>query len=167
MNKAVLSRCKTYRYQLERHASGHAPNGTLLWVMLNPSTADAEQDDPTIRRVIDFTRRFGFRDLIVVNLFALRATDPKELAKADDPEGPQNGHYVIEAWKRSSAVVAAWGASMPAKWKREPPGVMKLFEGRSIWCLGVNDSDGSPKHPLMLAKTTQVEPFKVTIASDQ
>lgn len=154
--KAVISECGRYRYQLERHASDAAPMGTLLWVMLNPSTADAEKDDRTIRRVIDFTRRSNFRDLIVVNLFAYRATDPAELIEVDDPEGPDNERFAIEAWQRSSGIMVAWGKAMPTKWKQTPPKVQRLFEGRSLWCLGVN-GDGSPRHPLRVPEEQRSE----------
>lgn len=115
--------------------------------MLNPSTADAFNDDPTIRRCISFAEREGCTDLTVVNLFALRSTDPKKLIKHPDPVGPLNNQRIkemIERHKSFGVIVAAWGAN---KFAQERGELVKLFWSPDILCLGKN-KDGSPKHPL-------------------
>ncbi len=104
---ATFDPTRTYRYSLTRR---WAPGGTrACWIMLNPSTADAEQDDPTIRRCIGFSKLWGHSELVVVNLFALRSTDPAALASHGDPIGPHNDFAIEEAGLTSAHVVCAWG----------------------------------------------------------
>lgn len=109
---ATLSPCGTYRYMLERHWTNIREHGqTVVWVMLNPSTADAETDDRTIRKCIEFSKRWGYSALTVVNLFALRSSTPKALYKHPDPIGEVND-TIIEIAATSAytgVVVAAWG----------------------------------------------------------
>src|SRR5215469_5352787 len=108
---AVVSADGLYRYELFRR---WADGPIATWVMLNPSTADAKTDDPTIRRVMGFSTGFGCGACVVVNLYAWRATEPAELWKAADPVGPSNAHYLIEAARRAkltdAPLIAAWGA---------------------------------------------------------
>ncbi len=147
---AVISPCGTYRYVLTRKIPS-----VLRWVkpalfiMLNPSTADAVQDDPTIRRCISFAEREGCTQLRVVNLFALRATDPRELATHEDPIGPENDSFLRSEILVSNAVggliVAAWGANKFAK--DRACSVVDNFHQLPLMCLG-NTKDGSPRHPL-------------------
>jgi hypothetical protein len=82
----------------------------VLWVMLNPSTADAAQDDPTIRRCLRFTARWGYAQLAIVNLFAFRATDPRALERQGWPVGPENDWWIGREAGRASRIIAAWGA---------------------------------------------------------
>ena len=103
---AVISEDGLYRYQLTRAWGGHH---RMLFVMLNPSTADANIDDRTILRCIGFAEREQFDSMEVVNLYAYRATDPKELKKVLDPEGPRNDYYIMDAVARAEMIVAAWG----------------------------------------------------------
>ena len=140
-----------YRYSLVRYIGGGRV-GNLCWVMLNPSTADDTKDDPTIRRVKRFTYDAGYTSVVVVNLFAMRATRPVHLYEAAeagyDPVGHANADTIHSACATSSAVVFAWGA-----W----PGVAKLTHpnvdfiarsyGHAPLCLGVTKS-GAPRHPL-------------------
>jgi hypothetical protein len=143
---AVISDCGKYRYVLRRKT-----NCVLRWVrpilfiMLNPSTADATQDDPTIRRCIRFAEREQYTDLTVVNLFALRATDPKQLKLVDDPIGPENNLHIEKAvaGHRNHLIVAAWGAHPFARFRgHEVNSRFGPFE-----CLGVTKC-GDPRHPL-------------------
>jgi hypothetical protein len=115
--------------------------------MLNPSTADEVQDDPTIRRCISFAKREGYTYMTVVNLFALRATNPKELLSHPDPVGPLNDQRIKEMIDehKNGAVVAAWGAHPFAKKRAEE--VKKKFG--PFLCLGTS-KNGSPRHPLYL-----------------
>jgi hypothetical protein len=145
---ADISECGQYRYTLTRKTK--CPLRWVrpaLFIMLNPSTADATKDDPTIRRCISFAEREGCTDLTVVNLFALRATDPRELPKHADPVGPLNDRRIreaIEAHEKFGIIVAAWGAN---KFAQERGTLVKFLWSPNLLCLGKN-KDGSPKHPL-------------------
>jgi hypothetical protein len=138
---AKISEDGRYRYALLRRW-GDGP--FVTFVMLNPSTADAEVDDPTIRRCIGFAKRWGFDALHVVNLFALRATDPRELAKADDPIGPENDLYLMRHALAEGPMVAAWGAHPMARERA------KAFTDRMFvrWSALGTTADGYPRHPL-------------------
>ena len=149
---AVISECGKYRYLLRRPATQPYPTcGAALFIMLNPSTADAEQDDPTIRRCRGFAERWDCNGIAVANLFALRSTDPKALIVAADPIGPLNDEWLQKlAWEYET-VVFAWGANAPAKRAAE---VVRLFaktnsRHRQMYCLG-QTKNGSPKHPLYI-----------------
>jgi hypothetical protein len=110
----------SYRYTLTREWLTGV--GTVCWVMLNPSTADDTVDDPTIRRVVRFSTDNGFHRLVVVNLFAARATNPTELvdmaSAGCDPRGPDNNEVLRAAISQSLRVVYAWGASVPRPLQR-------------------------------------------------
>jgi hypothetical protein len=143
---AVLSTDGVYRYLLTRQ---WAVGRRVLWVMLNPSTADARVNDPTITRCIDFSKQWGFARLDVVNLFAFRATDPKELAFAKDPVGSTNDWYIEEASAKADLTVVAWGAHAMA----EDRAVAVLELLKDPHHLGTTKS-GAPRHPLYLRKDT-------------
>lgn len=147
VRSATVSACGQYRYSLRREWS----NGgrIVLFIMLNPSTADAEVDDPTIRRCIALAKRWNFDALEVVNLFAWRATDPRQLSKCANPIGEGNNEAIMKAAERSSQIVCAWGANAYAK----PMAlrVKALLNHLPLWAIKMN-ADGSPKHPLY-AKT--------------
>ena len=112
--------------------------------MLNPSTADAEIDDPTIRRCKSFAQREGCSTLEVVNLYAYRATDPKQLWQVFDPIGPENDRYISEAVARADVVIAAWGAH--AKRLRAKSVARHIPDA---FALGFT-IQGVPRHPLYL-----------------
>lgn len=109
---AVISDDGLYRYELRR--TWHVGRPDCVFIMLNPSTADATEDDPTIRRCVDFARRWECGRLIVVNLFAFRATKPVDLFKATDPVGPENEDYVRRAVDHADyhggKIICAWGS---------------------------------------------------------
>lgn len=154
---AVFSRCGRYRYVLGRRWCWDA--GQVVWIMLNPSKADDAGDDPTIRRCMSFSQAWGYGGMTVVNLYALRATEPKELVDAADPVGPDNDAYVAEtcAASEAGAVVAAWGAHPLA---RARAGDVLSIAGRDINCLGLTGS-GYPRHPLYVpAKQPRVTYFR-------
>jgi hypothetical protein len=104
---AVISACDRYRYVLRRQVGPGARIATFI--MLNPSTADATQDDPTIRRCIGFARQWGCGQLVVLNLFAFRATDPVDLKRAADPVGPDNESWFRRILPSDGPVVCGWG----------------------------------------------------------
>jgi hypothetical protein len=154
---AVLSEDRAYRYQLKRT---WGTSGThVTWIMLNPSTADALADDPTIRRCTSFTKAWGFDGLIVVNLFALRATDPRELARHPDPVGPENDEFIRDSICPWSEVVVAWGANREAD--RRVTDVMEIITERAggAGCLGVT-SAGYPRHPLYVRGNTELVTYE-------
>ncbi len=143
---ATISECGRYRYALERKV-GEGPN--LCWLMLNPSTADASVDDPTIRKVKEFTRRSGYGVALVVNLFAWRATDPRDVrSNLAVAEGEHNFSAITQAAAISEAVVCAWGATPWAVKQAEH--VLSWLDdcGARLLCLGRTKS-GAPLHPLM------------------
>lgn len=147
---AYLSPCGMYRYVLTR---SWAEGSMVVWVMLNPSTADARVDDPTIRKVMGFSRRWGYAGCVVVNLFGLRATDPKALREAADPYGPENGH-TVESFTYGRPVIAAWGDS-GGKLTDE---ACERLPTLTLQCLGTTKA-GNPRHPCRLAYETPLEPW--------
>ena len=104
---AEISRDGVYRYRLTRRWETDDRASMLRWIMLNPSTADASLDDPTIRRCMGFARAWGYGGIVVHNLYALRATDPRQLRDHPDPVGPVNDSY-IAGWRVPT--ICAWGA---------------------------------------------------------
>lgn len=143
---ARFSPDRVYRYRLERVVAPFA-TGRVCFIMLNPSTADETQDDPTIRRCMDYTKRWGYRRLVVVNLFAYRATDPRVLRKVPDPSGPENDHEIVEAAQAAELVVGAWGAH--GGWRNTGRNVTALLRSRGVTvkALGLTKG-GEPVHPL-------------------
>jgi hypothetical protein len=118
----------------------------------NPSVANAEKDDPTIRRCTRFAKSWSYGGIIVVNLFAFRATDPKRLVKALDPAGPDNDRHIRES-VRDSIVICAWG--IPCLMPRNKEVYQILVEARAaVFCLALT-KDGHPKHPLYVPKKTE------------
>ena len=161
--EAVLSRCDKYRYHLLREWDATLPRA--LFVMLNPSMADALLDDPTIRRCLGFARSWGKGGIGVVNLFGLRATDPDALwdHSIDCVEELANGYHAHEALTRTLAtpggvIVAAWGAHPRAEHSIVQDFLRSVPTGTRVMCLG-KTRGGAPKHPLYLAATTALETF--------
>lgn len=140
-----------YRYRLWRHWDLDAP--IMRLVMLNPSTADAAVDDPTIRRCIGFARRERCGGIEVVNLYALRATNPAKLTAHPTPEGPDNAKAWRAAWDEhpDAVVVAAWGARKRGRLPMSNAAAYALrWAERNDWrCLGRAKS-GAPRHPLFV-----------------
>lgn len=158
---AVISGCGQYRYRLERDGSG---GGATAIIMVNPSTADADLDDATIRKLRGFGERNAWGRLIVGNLFAYRATDVRELGKVSDPIGPENARHIAAILSDADRVIFAWGpvAKQPF-YKRHvwravdyAARAMALKEPHSI---GPVANCGHPKHPLMLAYSLPIVPW--------
>ena len=158
---AVLSDCGKYRYSLSRVWDEAKPR--VLFIMLNPSTADAENDDPTIRRCIGFAKDWGYGGVYVVNLFSLRATNPKDLLKAPFVVGVENEKWFRRMSALAHLVVCAWGNSSivdklqkrldhnwkPLSWIDKPLHYLEL------------SNDGTPKHPLYLSKNLKPVRYEV------
>lgn len=157
-NDAVLSDCGQYRYLLRRTWDRAKPRALL--VMLNPSTADAKQDDATIRSCVRLLSGQGYGSMEVVNVFAWRATNPDELAKAEDPLGPQNERVIAAAVGRCDVVVCAWGAHPFAMSKTSFLRSFLRSRKPAIYCFGKTKA-GAPKHPLYIKSGTTLETFGV------
>jgi hypothetical protein len=158
----VMSPCGLYRYWLSRTWDPAKP--TLVFVMLNPSTANALVDDPTIRKCVGFAKRAGYGAIEVVNLYAFRATKPKDLFKTIRYSGRyaiglDNDNWIREVCVRPDRTVCiAWGR-LPNRWIKEWASQVleELQRARvAIHSLRLN-GDGSPAHPLMLAYSNKLE----------
>lgn len=174
-SSAELSIDGRYRYTLTRTLAtrlGADPERVAAFVMLNPSTADEHADDPTIRRCIGFADREGCGALVVVNLSAIRATDPAELAELAEPDETVTRNAVAIrsavrlAARSSGPVIAAWGASSSARgWPGRAARVAALerllrAEGVGAVCLGATAA-GDPRHPLYVRGDAPLIPWPV------
>ena len=154
---ALFSPCEKYRYRLWRRWDFSLSRA--CWIMLNPSTADAMKDDQTIRKCVEFTKRFGYGGIEVVNLFAWRATKPAALKRVSDPIGPSNDAAIKNAAdgvnRGGGIVICAWGRHF-GKSKRRLR-VLDILEeiGADPWVLQFN-KDATPAHPLMLPYSSQL-----------
>ncbi len=163
MSSATISPCGLYRYNLCRYIpDGPVDARSCLFVMLNPSTADASLDDPTIRRCIGFARREGCARMTVVNLFALRSADPWLLLSAEDPVGPDNMATItreIRYHMTAGLVVCAWGAH-PGSLSTRAYDTIDWIKatGAPLKCLGKTKS-GAPRHPLYVKSDQPLEPW--------
>lgn len=155
---ALLSACRRYRYRLWRTWDSSKP--VMVWVMLNPSTADAYEDDATIRRCVGFAKLWGFGGIVVVNLFALISTDPKGLLEGGNPVGrPENvEHLYAVVDPKPDLIVAAWGNNVPKNFWDHEQSVVSMLRGRGAKCLGFTQS-GKPRHPLRLNYGTELRPL--------
>lgn len=159
-----MSEQSEYRYTLRRvldpEVSASSRRLCLCWVMLNPSTADDTVDDPTIRRVKRFTADAGFSELVVVNLFALRATKPKHLLTHADPVGYPNEQTMLDAMRESHSLVYAWGSWTGLRKLLHPnPDRFAQVAGLRPYCLGKTAS-GAPRHPLYVRADQPLVPFR-------
>lgn len=154
---ATLSACGRYRYRLWRTLPGSllTARRRLLFVMLNPSTADAAQDDPTIRRCVGFAKSWGFDVLEVVNLFAWRATDPHALRTVTDPIGPDNDQAIAQAAAAADLIIAAWGV-LP-RWAADRESTVCRLTASARAPLRILEQTASrfPRHPLYVRGSCQ------------
>lgn len=146
MTNAILSPCEKYRYALTRRWSD---GPQVLFVMLNPSTADATADDPTIRRCIGFAKAWGFGSLAVGNLFSFRTVSPHILRQSAEPIGELNDFWLGTLNEKSTMTVAAWGNHGKLRMRGK---TVKLMLGE-VHTLGLTKT-GQPRHPLYVAANT-------------
>lgn len=151
---AKISECKAYRYALSRIWDNRKP--ALLFIMLNPSKADHRKDDNTIRRLYTFSDNNGCGGFHVVNLFAFRSTNPKDLVSIPDPIGSENNEWIQSSLENANKVVCAWGVN-GFLFDRDTQ-VLELLSGVDLYCLGTTKK-GLPRHPLMVASKTPLIPF--------
>ena len=131
----------------------------------DPSTADGTKDDATIRKIIGFSHRWGFSEIIVVNVFALRSRDPAALTLAADPEGPLNQMFLQHHIKHARLTVCAWGDNIRrVRPLSLPPLSLPPLGASNQVCLG-RTASGNPRHPLMLAYDTPLEPFTLGLST--
>ena len=147
---AVIDPTGLYRYSLSREWDTNAPR--IAFVMLNPSSADAITDDPTLRRCINFAKSWGYGSLEVVNLFAYRTTKPAELNLVKDPIGSENDCYLKEAFTVADRIIVAWGTRGILRNRSKE--VLSFLTGFEVYCLGTTKK-GYPRHPLYLKSNTK------------
>ena len=154
--RAACSACGQYRWWLERVWQPSAPR--LIFIGLNPSRADGRRDDPTLRRLLGFGRRWGYGSLEVLNVFARISPSPAVLRRAADPVGAET-----DAWIRArllahpqAPVWLGWGNQ--GTWRGRHRQVLPLLEGRDLWTLGLT-ACGQPRHPLYVAADVAPQPL--------
>lgn len=174
MNLCAFSQSRQYRYSLIHRLEDETPllPGDVLsqtkgprivaWIGLNPSTADENKLDPTLRRVKSFSQAWGYDGFVMLNLFAWRDKNPKEMMKVRDPVGPENDAQIVRHLNELNIdrVVVGWGTFGGYLSRVEK--VMKLLQTTKaeIVCLGIN-GNGSPKHPLYIRGDVSVQPYKL------
>ncbi|MEM1389496.1 MAG: DUF1643 domain-containing protein [Pseudomonadota bacterium] len=164
-NEAWFSPCLNYRYDL-RWPTGAGPGSDLrecIFLMLNPSTADAFKLDPTNRRCFEFANRENAEFMYVLNIFAYRATDPKDMKANEDPVGPDNDLYLGRVLRRAGApttkLICAWGSHGAHMSRSAEIRQMISYAGVKAYCFGYTKA-GEPKHPLYLRKDSVLVPFE-------
>lgn len=167
MDNAVLSPDNEYRYALTRSLdNGSHHKGSCLFIMLNPSTADAESNDPTITRCIRYARDWGYGELWVGNLFAFRASLPSDLIKTKYPVGPENDEYINRMADKADLILCAWGAHGVAYGRGRQVADSLTEGGKDLFCIpGPDDqplltAKNQPRHPLYLKAERMPEVFR-------
>ncbi len=142
-SSAKFSPDRVHRYALWR--TWDESGKIAMFIGLNPSTADEVKNDPTVTRCINYAKRWGYNGMIMSNIFAFRATDPKVMKAAQDPVGPENDKWLLKLANEANLIVAVWGNH--GDFMKRGKAVMSLFEESELHCLAVNKT-GHPKHPL-------------------
>lgn len=157
-SSATFSDCRQWRYELWRRWTPKTPGNYCMFIGLNPSTADEHLNDPTVGRCIRFAMQWGYDSLCMTNLFAYRATLPKDMKRFPEPVGPWNDDTLVKLAEGAGIVILAWGNH--GSHLGRAAHVLKLLEGSlfKLHHLGTN-SDGSPKHPLYLKSDTKPIPL--------
>jgi hypothetical protein len=157
--EAVFDPSRRYRYLLTRTWDAERP--PAVWVMLNPSAADAFTDDPTIRRCVRFAARCHAGGIVVINLFAYRATDPAVLRRTGDPVGALNDEFIRKACQPSGGlIIAAWGVHGALRGRAETVTRMLAATGAQLACLGTT-GQGHPRHPLYVPADTPLISYQL------
>ncbi len=152
--RAVFDASLRYRYTLWRQWD---PRGPIVnFIMLNPSTADAMQNDPTVTRCIHYAQKWGFGSLVVTNIFAYRSTDPKALTQVVDPIGPENNDYLRQIAEQAQQIVLAWGTH--GVLAQRHAAVLALLHPLPLSSLAIT-KDGYPQHPLYLPGHLTPQPY--------
>jgi hypothetical protein len=157
-NDCIFSADRRYRYTLHHRWAELFEERCVMWIGLNPSTADEQALDPTLRRIRAFSTAWGYTAFAMTNLFAFRATDPRVMMMESDPVGPENDRVLVETARRCDLVVAAWGVHGDHLARAEA--VCRLLEGVTLVCLGITQA-GSPKHPLYVRAAATLHDYKI------
>lgn len=157
LKNAIFSTCRDYRYVLWRQWTKGC---SVVFIGLNPSTADETKDDPTIRRCISYAKEWGYSGIFMLNLFAYRCTNPKELRLVEHPIGIENDRY-LEKYLSISLNIACWGTGGLQENRGQK--VIELLGRENLMCLG-QTKDGHPKHPLYLKKG--IVPVALTVSHE-
>ena len=147
---AIFSRDEVHRYVLWRRWTDS--RNMVTFVGLNPSTADAVKNDPTVTRCINYAKSWGYGGMFMLNAFAFRATDPQVMRSASDPVGCHNDGYILDYARRSKAIIACWGNH--GSFQGRSRALVRLLRRFPLLCLGTTNQ-GEPKHPLYLSRTTK------------
>jgi hypothetical protein len=148
---AVFSPCRTWRWRLTREWEGGT--GAVFWLMLNPSTADAVRVDPTVRRAVSFSMRWGAARALVGNVFGLRATSPQHLYTHPDPVGPDNDEHLAALAREADRIVVAWGNH--ARHGERYRSIARILRPHAAKCVCLSTTKGGmPGHPLYLRADT-------------
>lgn len=142
---AHFSDCEKYRYVLTREWDASKP--TLVFIMLNPSTADERIVDPTVHRCITRAKAGGYGCLVVLNIFALRSTDPKALYSVTDPIGQDNNRHIFQYTENDVDIICAWGEH--GEFMQRGEWIMECLRKKNLFYLRRNKS-GAPAHPLYI-----------------
>lgn len=153
---AVFSSNRAYRYVLWR--MWRSIGDYAAFIGLNPSKADEVDNDPTVKRCIAFAKAWGLSGIFMLNIFAFKATDPDEMMATASPIGRKNDEMLLRYCRKSKIIVACWGTHGAYR-NRGDDVAKRVLKGQTIYCLGTT-KNGFPKHPLYLAKTAGLEPYK-------
>ena len=155
LSEALYSDCGAYRYLLSRR---WGDGGGLLYILLNPSTATEERNDPTIERCERRARMQGFGGFAVANLFAFRATDPRDLKRASAPVGPDNDTELVQAASHADRVLCGWGVHGTHMGRAQAVEDLLRGAGIALWHLGQTKA-GHPRHPLYVGYARAMQPW--------
>lgn len=150
----VFSPCHKYRYTLECRWGRGRP---AMWIGLNPSTADTQKLDPTLRRIREFTKKFGFSAFVMTNLFAWRATVPTDMMMAAEPVGKDNDEMLLQTADKAGVVIAAWGTDGCFRGRDES--VSRLLHRYQLNCVEIT-KHGHPRHPLYVKGEAELIMFR-------
>lgn len=156
VSQAAYSDCEAYRYALTRVWDAAAPR--VNFVMLNPSTADEVRNDPTVERCERRARNLGYGAFRVTNIFAFRATDPRDMRAAPRPVGPRNDTAMREGAVWADTVIAAWGAHGEHLGRGGEAAALLRATGAALYHLGLTMA-GHPRHPLYISYAQRPLPW--------
>lgn len=130
----------------------------IVWIGLNPSTADENKLDPTLRRIRGYSKAWGYNTFYMLNIFAFRATNPRDMRQTPDPIGPDNDQWMLEMVDKTDRIMCAWGRH--GMFQNRQDAVITRLKDRNLYYLE-KTHDGIPKHPLYLKADLLPKPFSV------
>jgi hypothetical protein len=153
---AYFSKCKKYRWLLVRQWDLSKPTKAILWILMNPSTATADVNDPTIAKVCKFSRRWGYNRVLIVNMMGYRATNPKDLLDLKNACGYENQIWIANLAVKGTPVICAWGKTHKRLMRHENSlrKMLRKTVGVKYYAMRLNN-DGGPYHPLYLPDNTK------------